>query len=72
MPADHSSNSFCMRNEIGEGDDCGADAALVGNNTYNINLLLILFSSIRYIGYCHYALGLACVDGKCVKVKQKS
>ena len=46
MPADHSSNSFCMRNDIGEGDDCGADAALVGNNTYNINLLLILFSSI--------------------------
>ena len=34
-----------MRNDIGEGDDCGADAALVGDNTYNINLLLILFSS---------------------------
>ena len=45
MPADHSSNSFCMRNDIGEGEDCGADAAQVGNNTFGINHLPILFSS---------------------------
>ena len=45
MPADHSSNSFCMRNDIGEGEDCGADAAQVGINTNDIIHLLILFSS---------------------------
>ena len=34
-----------MRNDIGEGEDCGADAAQVGNNTFGINHLPILFSS---------------------------
>ena len=34
-----------MRNDIGEGEDCGADAAEVGNNNIGINHFLILFSS---------------------------